>query len=220
MPAEEFHIQVGRTARYRMLGTPSDRIREVWFVLHGFAQLAEFFIRGFDGLDDGTRLIVAPEALNRFYLDNNVYHGSPRARVGATWMTREDREADIKDYVGYLDTLFGHASSLCPSAPRSIVLGFSQGVATACRWMALGKSRAATLVLWAGPMPIDLSAEAATPLKQMRIIRVMGDSDDMGTSEAMRAEDTRFAAMGLSASTVRFAGGHQLDRATLLGLEV
>ena len=219
MPAEEFHIQVGRTARYRLLGTPSPRIREVWFVLHGFAQLAEFFVRGFEALDDGARLIVAPEALNRFYLDHNVYHGSPKARVGATWMTREDRDADIRDYVGYLDALHEHVLSLVPSH-RLIVLGFSQGVATACRWMALGKSRAATLVLWSGPMPIDLSAEATTPLQQMRIIRVMGNADDMGTPEAMRAEDTRFAAMGLTAETVRFAGGHQLDRATLLSLRV
>ena len=33
------------------------------------------------------------------------------------------------------------------------VLGFSPGVATACRWTALGKADAQQLVLWGGSMP-------------------------------------------------------------------
>ncbi|NIP78275.1 MAG: phospholipase, partial [Gemmatimonadetes bacterium] len=81
--------------------------REVWFVLHGYGQLAERFVRRFDalpGVRDGMRAVVAPEALSRFYVEEEVTgpHG-PESRVGATWMTRADREHEIRDYVEYLD---------------------------------------------------------------------------------------------------------------------
>lgn len=221
MTAEEHHLPVTRTARYQLLGTPAPGLREVWFVLHGHAQLSAYFIRHFAALADGTRLIVAPEALNRFYLDNTTWHGSKHARVGATWMTREDREADIDDYVRYLDLLHAHVTAQLPGpSPRIVVLGFSQGVATACRWLARGKARADTLVLWAGPMPIEMDAQSSAPLARLRILRVMGEADDMGSPEAMRAEDTRYAAMGITAEVVRFAGGHEIDQATLLSLHV
>ncbi len=65
---QEHHISVTRTARYYTLGEISRGVAEVWFVCHGYGQLAERFIRHFAALDDGTRLVVAPEALGRFYL--------------------------------------------------------------------------------------------------------------------------------------------------------
>lgn len=57
---QEHRIAVARTARYFTLGRAE---REVWFVLHGYGQLADRFLRHFDPIDDGTRLIVAPEGL-------------------------------------------------------------------------------------------------------------------------------------------------------------
>ena len=64
----EHHITVERSARYVTLGPRDGTAREIWFALHGYGQLAGDFIRLFGALDDGTRAIVAPEALNRFYL--------------------------------------------------------------------------------------------------------------------------------------------------------
>ncbi len=49
-------------------------------------------------------------------------------------MTKEDRENEIADYVDFLDAVFGEV--VTPGA-RVTVLGFSQGVATAARWLAL-----------------------------------------------------------------------------------
>ncbi len=95
------HLPVGRTARYYTLGPIGAATRQVWFACHGYGQLAERFLQRFEPLDDGAHLIVAPEGLSRFYLSDN-----PRERrVGATWMTREDRLNEIADYVRYLDTL-------------------------------------------------------------------------------------------------------------------
>lgn len=119
--------------------------RHVWFVLHGYGQLAEYFIRKFEHISDGQTYIVAPEALSRFYLNGNS------GRVGASWMTREERLTEIEDYVAYLDsmykTVFQHHS---PNNVRVTVLGFSQGTATACRWITQGTLRYDRLILWAG----------------------------------------------------------------------
>src|SRR5207249_11468139 len=138
---QEHHIDVTRTARYFTLGGSGSGVAEVWFVCHGYGQLAGRFIRYFAALDDGTRLIVAPEALARFYL-GEVTGPSANRKIGASWMTREDRLTEIDDYVRYLDALFQEVlRRLEPRAPRVTALGFSQGAATVSRWATLGKSR-------------------------------------------------------------------------------
>src|SRR3954471_8166502 len=93
-------IVVPRTARYYTLGPTHGFPRELWFVCHGHGQLAGRFIKDFEPLDDGTRLIVAPEALSRYYLDSIAEQRTQKEqRVGATWMTREFREAEMADYI-------------------------------------------------------------------------------------------------------------------------
>ena len=67
MPTEH-HIKVQRSARYYMVGEPNANTRDVWFVCHGYNQLASDFIREFDTIAEDSRVIVAPEALNRYYL--------------------------------------------------------------------------------------------------------------------------------------------------------
>src|SRR5688500_12897738 len=116
----EHRIVVGRTARYLTLGTHGDSTREIWIALHGYAQSAEHFLRSFRSLDDGTRLIVAPEALSRFYIDGTSGH------VGASWMTRVDREHEIADYVTYLETVVDDVQTKTTSRidSRLVVFGF------------------------------------------------------------------------------------------------
>src|SRR5476649_2685602 len=137
-------ITVPRTARYFTIGPTHGFPRELWIVCHGYGQLAEPFIQHFAPIDDGTRLIVAPEALSRFYLDPiPVRRTQKNPRVGATWMTKEDRVAEIADQVTYLDRVVHEVKRhLTGAAPRIVVLGFSQGVATVCRWLASSDVRA------------------------------------------------------------------------------
>ena len=162
MSAREHHLAVRRTARYHTLGEPGDALRQVWFVLHGHGQLSSYFIRHFTALADGTRLIVAPEALNRFYLEHTSWEGAGQARVGATWMTREDHLIEIDDYVRSLDALQHQVRAGSNGATaRVVVLGFSQGVATAFRWACRGRIRPDVLVAWAGPLPAELDERAA-----------------------------------------------------------
>ena len=100
---QEHHLEVRRTARYHTLGESG--AGEVWIVCHGYAQLARYFLRAFAAIDDGSRYIVAPEALNRYYHETAPGVHGPDARIAATWMTREDRDTEISDYIAYLDAL-------------------------------------------------------------------------------------------------------------------
>lgn len=204
----EHHLTIQRHARYRMLGTPGVHIREVWFVLHGYGMLAEYFIRHFRALDDGTRLIVAPEAFNRFYLELG-------GRVGATWMTKEDRERDIADQRAYLDQLYQHITAPLGDV-HVVTLGFSQGATAACRWALLGASRLDRLVCWAGSLPHDLKlAQHARTLNQLGMIYVLGDQDEYLTPERLAAAERRLSRAGVDYTAVPYVGTHRIMPAVL-----
>jgi predicted esterase len=215
-PIAEYHLPVTRTARYYALGTPGPEVREVWLACHGYGQLARYFLRRFAPLDDGTRLIVAPEALSRFYLENpGAAHAT--ARVGATWMTREDRLSEIQDYLGYLDAVRAQVLGRLGRGDVPVVaLGFSQGVATACRWAALGAAPPDALILWAHGLPPDLDLVAdGERLRRLTVWLVAGERDPAYTPAVAGGDARRLAERGLRHEVVTFAGGHELDAAVL-----
>lgn len=203
--AEAHRLRVLRTARYYMLGA-AESPHEVWFVLHGYGQLAAYFIRHFRPLLDGTRCIVAPEALSRFYLSE------ASGRVGASWMTREGRLCEIEDCLGYLDALYDRLAADLPGGAAVHVLGFSQGVATACRWVARGHVPAGCLTCWAGSLPPELDLGA---LRGTRLTLVAGTADDYATPERMADQRQRLDAAGLAYEVLSFDGGHRLDAGAL-----
>lgn len=206
----EHRLMVARSARYFTLGS-ADAAEEVWFVLHGYGQLAARFLRGFAALDNGRRLIVAPEGLSRFYVDPGEHK-----KVGATWMTREDRLAEIDDYVRYLDAVYGDVFSRVGRSGRSAhVLGFSQGAATACRWAALGSAAVDRLILWSGEVPPDLDL---TLLQAIPLVFVHGRQDQFITPKVAATIAARLKEQGVRYRMVPFEGGHELTEDVLLQL--
>jgi predicted esterase len=102
---------------------------------------------------------------------------------------------------------------------RLVALGFSQGVATACRWAALGTSSVDALILWAERVPPDLDlAAAAERLRRMRITLVAGAADPALPAGAPVEERDRLAGHGIPSEIVTFPGGHELDADTLRSL--
>ena len=211
MPYTEHHIHTTRTARYWTLGELSAQTREIWFVLHGYGQLSEFFLHNFSALDDGTRFIVAPEALSRFYLKDFT------GRVGATWMTREDREHEIQDYVRYLDGLhdevFSHLCRVHPAAERVrwCLFGFSQGVTTASRWLLHGtrSQRVQDVICWAGGLPAEARPDDLQRVfKPRRPVFVAGTEDEFITPQVLEQQQALIEGAGLRYDFVQFSGGH------------
>jgi predicted esterase len=215
--ALEHHLEVTRTGRYWTLGDPEGAHDEVWVVLHGYGQLARRFVRRFTAMASASRLIVAPEGLSRFYIGSGEGRHGPGAMVGATWMTREDREAEIRDYVAWLDRL---AAAVVRSAPRLTVLGFSQGVATAWRWITYGRAPGLVrLVAWAGELPPDLDvARAARAMGEAEVLLVSGEGDRTVRPEIGARDAERLDAAGISYRSLRHPGGHEIHEQTLLDI--
>lgn len=206
--AQEHHLPVTRTARYFQLGELTAATRHVWFVCHGYGQLAAYFIRHFAALSaaDPTLVVVAPEGLSRFYLQGTG------GRVGATWMTREDRLTEIEDYVAYLNQLAGAVLGQLSANVRITVLGFSQGGATVSRWLARATFRPNRLVLWAGAFPPDMDVPAAASLlRRLAVTLVYGDQDEYLTTADVEKQRDFLRQLGVEPTIIRFAGPHTLD---------
>ena len=204
-------LQARKSTRVYHLGELSGA-SEVWFVLHGFGQLAGQFINEFAPAVRPGRVVVAPAGLNHFYTDHRG------KKVGATWMTSEDRDAEIRDYVDYLDEVSRRFLAGL-AAPRVEVHGFSQGTATAARWVSLGGIRPARLVLWGGEMPPDPPVESIIDrLNAADLTLVMGDEDQYYSRDRVDQGLERLDAAGVRYAMCWFEGGHVVDRGVLAAL--
>ncbi len=211
----EHHLTVERTARYFTIEPGEAGAREVWFVCHGYSQLAERFLRQFEAVDDGSRLVVAPEALSRFYLhDDSALSGA--GRTGASWMTREDRLSEIADYVAYLDALARHVFRRGERGAVGLrVLGFSQGAATATRWAAQGTTRVDQLILWGAYLPPELDCAATPGFGRLPVLLVWGEKDRYFDRARVAEDEARLQRAGVPCRVVTYGGGHHLSREVL-----
>lgn len=208
---DEHHISVPRSARYYTIGGDPRTAPELWFVLHGYGQLAGRFLRHFVPLAGPQRAVVAPEGLSRFYLE-----GDARDKVGASWMTREDRLTEIDDYVHYLDVVFAEVTRERRTSGGITVLGFSQGTATAARWLVGGQSRADRLILWGGEVPPDLDLDQARQQwTHTTVLFVVGSEDRFITPKVLARDEQRLTQAGIAYRVERFAGGHEIQEEVL-----
>jgi dienelactone hydrolase len=211
----EHRISVTRQARYYTAGDVA-RAHELWIVIHGYGQLAAAFLADFEPLASSTRAFVAPEALNRFYRETGNSGSHAHMKVGATWMTREDRDAEVVDYIAYLDAV---ERATRPSGARLGVLGFSQGVATQMRWLAARTRPIDRVIAWAGQVPPDVDLGALRGrLPAEGVDFALGTKDNVGDWVGMEAQRARFTDARIPTRVTLFEGGHRLDDATLRAL--
>jgi predicted esterase len=215
------HISVTRTARYYQIGAPNPLVRDVWVVCHGFSQLAADFAVFFQAFEDDSRLIVVPEGLSRFYLDTRPGH-TAESKVGALWLTREDREAEIADIVGYLDKLYERvleelaAHGVERDQVQVHALGFSQGGPAVSRWAARGSAVVDHLVPWAHAIPQDVNLRALGERRPgLRIDIVYGTRDRFIGEDAVEEQRAVLESSGVPYSMRSFNGGHALNLVVL-----
>ena len=204
----EHHLTVQRTARYYTIGKLTDQTTHIWFCLHGFGQLASFFSKKFTDLDDGKTLIVIPEGLSRLYLNGDY------KRIGASWLTREDKQHEINDFLAYLNSLYDSLLNGRDAHSLQVtLLGFSQGAATACRWLNAGYIRADRLILWAGFFSNGIS-DVIDPAKiaDVETHYVYGRQDEffelIGDVDAYKA---RLLTEVPNLKITAFEGGHRVE---------
>jgi predicted esterase len=197
-------LETARTGRYHTLGDAA-RAREVWFLLHGYGQSAADLLASCAALATPKRLVVAPEGLSRFYLRGGT------GPVGASWMTREEREHEIADTLGWLDRVANELDDAAHPRVRC-AMGFSQGAAAACRWAALGRTKLERLVLWGGGVPPDLDlARAQGRLRALRLHLVRGLRDRLWDEERLAQDSRRLAEHSIPHDSHPFDGEHAVD---------
>jgi predicted esterase len=193
-------------AQYSVSHEPTFQEKEIWLILHGYGQLAEFFLRKFQGFDSADRLFIAPEGTNYGYL--NGFAG----RVGANWMTKHEREIAIQNNHNYLDLLMQSLLSKYQETPKINLLGFSQGAATATRWASRWIGQVDQLVLWAGGFAQDMILkDAREKFSKTKLTLVLGDKDEFITPESIEIQHELTENLGQEVKKLTFRGGHEID---------
>ncbi len=209
---KEHLITIDYTARYYALGKLNeDPQQEVWIVLHGYGQLAQYFIRKFSPLLQDDVYVVAPEGLSLFYLQGT------EGRVGATWMTREFREQAIENYIAFLHKIY---SKLGLHDKKVVLFSFSQGGATLLRWVVKHRPSFYKMIVWAGGFPPDVDPITSRDIFQDKaLFYVYGDQDNYITANRVAEQKLLFDKFGFYPQIVRFEGGHSIDLSILRQLQ-
>jgi predicted esterase len=118
--------------------------------------------------------------------------------------------------VRYLDRLLATLLGRIRGEPRVGVLGFSQGVHTAARWVSLGEVRPRRTVLWGAYLPGDLPpGDVRERLGRTRLTLVQGRTDPHRRDDLEREHTRLLDELGLAWELVEHDAGHELDEATL-----
>lgn len=206
-------IKVQKTAYFYTLGLLNNDTEHLWVVCHGYGQLGKYFINKFQALQQlPFTAVVAVEGLSRFYK-----HGMG-GNVGATWMTKEDRDNDIADYIAYLDQVMEHIKPSIGVSCKIHVLGFSQGAATASRWVDSGRIVPNNLILWSGAFAHDLKLDFNKRLVNVGAYTVSGHQDTIMTPDLMHQQVKALEDKGFVIHHRTFDGGHEIDATALLEL--
>ncbi len=205
MLEEKIHIKIKKTARLVLLKSENNNNRKLLIALHGYGQLSTYFSKKFKEINSNFDVLV-PEGLNRFYLKESS------GRVGSSWMTKEDREFDIEDNQDYLDEIIKEYSTKYESI---ILLGFSQGGATASRYCYKKANRIKGLVLWGSAFPPDITKEENNSFKGEKYF-VLGLQDEYFNKEIQK--DVLALQMELGYTIIQYDGIHDIDISVLNGL--
>ena len=192
------------------MGQPATSVKHLWVCLHGYGQIGEIFARRFEKWNQPEHLFLIPEGPHRFYLQGTEGH------VGASWMTKVDRLNDIEDQFSYLEGLTTKIGSQLHAGVSIHVLGFSQGVATALRWIDQTKLKIHSLICWAGTFPPDIDYK----LRQQQFAGInfhacFGDEDEFISMKKAKEMLQQLQDQQIEVQPHYYKGGHKMFDALL-----
>ena len=198
-------IPVAQEQRVDSLGTLSDATKHVWVGLHGYGQLVQFFARHFRSLATEERAFVIPQVPHKFYL--NGVHG----RVGASWITKDERLVDIANQRLYLGFVFQWIKQQAPKATIHCV-AFSQGVATIMRCIGHPDVQPSSILALAGSWPPDIDETNREALEELRFKACFGTRDEYITTEKQQEMRGYYLEKyNFEPSVSVYEGGHSFD---------
>lgn len=200
---KEKEISFSVAKKYFTLGNP--QADNVWFILHGYGQLSEYFSRQFESLIPNAYLIF-PQAPSKFYINGFE-------RVGASWLTKEDTKTETKNNFAFLDEIW---SEEYKTSAKIWLFGFSQGVSMVTRWAAHQRLAFHRMILWAGGLPKELEVEDFNYLTNTsELYCVAGKNDPFINEEKLAKEKERIEMLFPKVSYQSFEGGHEINKPLL-----
>ncbi|PKD16698.1 esterase [Salegentibacter salinarum] len=192
------------TNTYSVLNDFTERTQTVWLVCHGIGYLSRYFLRHFHHLNSEENYIIAPQAQSKYYLNNEYKH------VGASWLTKERTEAETENVLNYLDEVY--KTENLKNAPRLIVLGYSQGVSVATRWISRRKIECDELIMHSGKVPAELKPEDFKFLKNTNFTFIYGTEDAYLKDGIIKVEEKRLKEIFPTNFKIKtYKGGHEVN---------
>ena len=212
MNSREKEVSYNISNTYSTLNSLTGKTKTVWLVCHGIGYLSRYFLKYFNELDPDENFIIAPQAQSKYYL------GSKYTHVGASWLTKENTMAEVKNVLRYLDAVL--TAEQFPNNLKFIVLGYSQGVSVVSRYVASRKLKCDQLVLLSGGIPKELESEDFEFLKEnTKVTMFYGTQDEYLNEDRLKYEKRRFKKLfGDSANIISFEGTHELKKECLATL--
>jgi predicted esterase len=204
MNSQEKEIHYQSTNSYSTLNQLTERTKTVWFVCHGMGYMSRYFLKYFKGLDPEEHYIIAPQAPSKYYIQ-------PKMHVGANWLTRADTDAGMGNILNYFDAVLD--AEKLPEGINLIVLGYSQGVSVAMRYLAKRRMQCTQLVLHSGGIPKELSSADFDYLSDdTKVTLIYGTEDEYLDNDRIKTESARaFELFGEGVSVLPFEGKHVVN---------
>jgi predicted esterase len=204
MNSEEKEIHYQSSNSYSTLNHLTKRTKTVWFVCHGMGYMSRYFLKYFKGLNPEEHYIIAPQAPSKYYIQ-------PKMHVGANWLTREDTDAEMANILNYFDAVLD--TEQIPEGINLIVLGYSQGVSVAMRYLAKRQLQCSQLVLHSGGIPKELSSVDFDYLSEDTKVKFIYGTDDAYLDDGrIDIESARGVELfGNRLSVLPFKGKHEVN---------
>jgi len=206
MDSIQKEVSYQSTNSYNTLNKLTNKTKNVLFVCHGIGYLSKFFLKYFNELNSEENYIIAPQGPSKYYLGSSYKH------VGSSWLTKENTAIEIENVMHYLDAVL--VAEKLPNNLNFIVLGYSQGVSIATRYVAKRQLKCSQLILIAGGIPKELTTEDFTFLsKKTKITFLYGDKDEyLKSGYLLDAEKRFYELFGDYAVITSFDGKHEMPK--------
>lgn len=212
MNVTEKEISYQTSNSYSTLNMLTENTKNVWLVCHGMGYLSRYFLKYFKELNADENYIIAPQAQGKYYIQPGFKH------VGASWLTKENTDNETENVLSYLDAVLD--AEKIPRHLNLLVLGYSQGVSIAMRYVAKRKLNCAQLVLHSGGIPKELiAADFQFLIGKTAVTMIYGTKDEYLNDERIAHETDRVSELFQNSAKISpFDGKHVVNVELINGL--
>ncbi len=203
MDIQEKEIFYSSSNSYSTMNSRTNKTKYIWFVCHGMGYLSRYFLKYFKQLDPEEHYFIAPQAQSKYYIAPEFKH------VGASWLTRENTVKETENVMRYFDAVLEKED--LPDDLKINIVGYSQGVSVAMRYLAKRQLNCNHLILMSGGIPKELVA-ADFEFLECPVTMLYGTKDEFMDDERMSYESKRLHELfGPDVTIVPFDGNHKVN---------